>query len=70
VHQCIYENVASSALTLNEMTTSPVTNGSVEIVASLSRPGRDDGIVERIRNAIAQIDGVTSARAQSAEHTV
>jgi putative Mg2+ transporter-C (MgtC) family protein len=70
VRQCIYENVASSSLTLNEMTTSAVTNGSVEIVANLSRPGRDDGILERIRNTMTQIDGVSSASAESAEHSV
>ena len=70
VRQCVYENVASSSLSLNEMTTSAVTNGSVEIVANLNRPGRDDGIVERIRNKICEIGGVASASVESAEHAV
>ncbi len=70
VRECIYENVGSSSLTLVEMTTSAVTNGSVEIVANLSRPGRDDGIVERVRQKISEIAGVTSVSLESAEHTV
>jgi putative Mg2+ transporter-C (MgtC) family protein len=70
VRECIYENVRSSSLTLNEMTTSAVTNGSVEIVATLNRPGRDDGIVERVRNKISEIAGVTAASVESAEHAV
>ena len=70
VRECIYANVASSSLTLVEMTTSAVTNGSVEIVANLSRPGRDDGIVERVRQRISEIAGVTSVSVESAEHSV
>lgn len=70
VRRCIHENVASSSLTLNQMTTSAVIDGSVEIVANLGRPGRDDGIAERIRNKISQIDGVTSTSVESAEHSV
>lgn len=70
VRECIYENVGSTSLTLNEMTTSGVTNGSVEIVANLSRPGRDDGIVERVRTKISEIAGVTAVGVESAEHAV
>jgi putative Mg2+ transporter-C (MgtC) family protein len=70
VRECIYENVGSTSLTLEELTTSAVSNGSVEIVANLNRPGRDDGIVERVRNKISDIAGVSSVSAESAEHVV
>jgi putative Mg2+ transporter-C (MgtC) family protein len=70
VRECIFDEVGKTSLTLAELNTSAPSNGSVEIVANLNRPGRDDGVSERIRNEIAALPGVASATAESAEHVV
>ncbi len=70
VRECIYEDVGKTSLTLNELTLSAVKDGSIEVVANLSKPGRDDGIGDRIRQELAALDGVSSASAESTEHVV
>ena len=70
VRERIYENVGKTSLTLRELTSSAPTNGSIEVVANLSKPGRDDGIAERIREEMAALDGVTFVSAESSEHMV
>ena len=70
VRECVIGEVAKTSLTLLELNTSAATNGSVEIVANLNKPGRDDGVSERIRSELAALPGVTSASAESAEHVV
>jgi hypothetical protein len=68
VRECIIGEVGKTSLTLLELNTSAATNDSVEIVANLNKPGRDDGVSERIRRQIAALSGVTSASTESAEH--
>jgi putative Mg2+ transporter-C (MgtC) family protein len=70
VRECIIAEVGKTSLTLLELNTSAATNGSVEIVANLNKPGRDDGVAERIRGELAALSGVTLASAESAEHVV
>ena len=70
VRECVYETVRETSLTLEEFNVSEVKDGSVEVVAKLSKPGRDDGIAERMREEIAALAGVTSASAQSTEHII
>jgi putative Mg2+ transporter-C (MgtC) family protein len=70
VRECIIAEVGKTSLTLVELNTSAPSDGSIEIVANLNRPGRDDGISERVRREIAALTGVTSASAESAEHVV
>jgi hypothetical protein len=70
VRECIIGEVGKTSLTLLELNTSAAMNGSVEIVANLNKPGRDDGVSERIRGELAALPGVTSASAESAEHVV
>jgi putative Mg2+ transporter-C (MgtC) family protein len=68
VRECIIGEVGKTSLTLLELNTSAATNDSVEIVANLNKPGRDDGVSERIRGQIAALSGVTSSSTESAEH--
>jgi len=70
VRECIIGEVGKTSLTLLELNTSAATNGSVAIVANLNKPGRDDGVSERIRSEIAALPGVASASTESAEHVV
>jgi putative Mg2+ transporter-C (MgtC) family protein len=70
VRACIIQEVRRTSLTLNELTTSAETNGSVEIVANVSKPGRDTAAGERLREKVASLAGVTSATTESAEHSV
>jgi putative Mg2+ transporter-C (MgtC) family protein len=70
VRECIIGEVGKTSLTLVELNTSAPSDGSIEIVANLNRPGRDDGVSERVRREIAALPGVTSASAESAEHVV
>jgi putative Mg2+ transporter-C (MgtC) family protein len=70
VRECIIGEVGKTSLTLVELNTSAPNGGSVEIVANLNRPGRDDGVSERMRNEIAALPGVASATTESAEHVV
>jgi putative Mg2+ transporter-C (MgtC) family protein len=70
VRECIIGDVGKTSLTLLELNTSAATNGSVEIAANLNKPGRDDGVSERIRGELATLPGVSAASAESAEHVV
>lgn len=70
VRDCVYRNVARTSLTLNELMSSAATNGSIDIVANLSKPGHDDGTAERIRGELAGLSGVTSASVESTEHFI
>jgi putative Mg2+ transporter-C (MgtC) family protein len=70
VRECIIGEVGKTSLTLLELNTSAATNGSVEIAANLNKPGRDDGVSERIRGELATLPGVSAASAESAEHVV
>jgi putative Mg2+ transporter-C (MgtC) family protein len=70
VRECIIGDVGKTSLTLLELNTSAATNGCVEIVANLNKPGRDDGVSERIRGELAALPGVTATSAESAEHVV
>ena len=70
VRECVISEVGKTSLTLLELNTSAATNGSVEIVANLNKPGRDDGVSERIRGELAALPGVTATSAESAEHVV
>lgn len=70
VRECVIGEVGKTSLTLLELNTSAATNGSVEIVANLNKPGRDDGVSEKIRGELAALPGVTAASAESAEHVV
>ena len=70
VRECIIGEVGKTSLTLLELNTSAPSGGSVEIVANLNRPGRDDGISERMRSEIAALPGVASASTESVEHVV
>jgi putative Mg2+ transporter-C (MgtC) family protein len=70
VRECVIGEVGKTSLTLLELNTSAATNGSVEITASLNKPGRDDGVSERIRGELAALPGVTATSAESAEHVV
>jgi putative Mg2+ transporter-C (MgtC) family protein len=70
VRECIIAEVGKTSLTLTEMNTSPSVNGSIDIVVNLSKPGRDDGVSERIRGEVAGLSGVSTASVESTEHVV
>ncbi len=70
VRECIFGWVGKTSLTLVELNTSAPSGGSVGVVANLNRPGRDNGVSERMRSEIAALPGVTSASTESSEHVV
>jgi putative Mg2+ transporter-C (MgtC) family protein len=70
VSDCVYGDVGKTSLTLEEYNVSEVKDGLVDVVAKLSRPGRDDGVAERMRAEIAGLAGVTSVNVESTEHIV
>jgi putative Mg2+ transporter-C (MgtC) family protein len=70
VRECIIAEVGKTSLSLVELNTSAPRDGFVDIVADLNKPGRDDGVSERLRSQISALAGVTSATAESGEHVV
>lgn len=67
VRRCIDDSVRKTSLTLNTLRGSPAADGLVQVVAELSKPGRDDGVVEGLLGQIVALDGVSTATAETAE---
>lgn len=67
VRRCIHDYVRRTMLTLNALRGSAPADGFVQIEAELSKPGGDDGVVERLRERIAALDGVAAVTAETAE---
>jgi putative Mg2+ transporter-C (MgtC) family protein len=67
VRELILREVGATSLTLTSMSTSAPANGSVEVTAEMTRPGRDDACVNRLQTALCGLAGVTSAAWQADE---
>jgi putative Mg2+ transporter-C (MgtC) family protein len=67
VRERMLHEIESTLLKLTSMTSSPPTNGTVKIVAEMTKPGRDDGSADRLQRAISGLDGVSSVSWEAAE---
>jgi putative Mg2+ transporter-C (MgtC) family protein len=69
VHEQILREVRRTSLALTMLTRSAPSNGTIEVIAELTKPGGDDGRADRLLHKLKAIDGVVSATSEAAEHS-
>jgi putative Mg2+ transporter-C (MgtC) family protein len=69
VRERILREIGRTSLALTSMSSSLPANGSLEVVAEMTKPGRDDGAADRLQAAISHLDGVTSVSWEADERS-
>jgi len=69
VRERILDEVGKTSLILATMSSSSPAAGAIEVVAELTKPGRDDGAAEKLKAAVRALPGVTSARWDASERS-
>lgn len=70
VRERIVRQMRTTTLTLITMSNSAPKDGTVEIVAEMSKPGGDDGSAERLQAEIVKLGDVTATSCESLEHSI
>jgi putative Mg2+ transporter-C (MgtC) family protein len=71
VRAYVEQEVRATSLTVSTLTTNAAPSGdAIVLAAQLTKPGREDGTGQRLRDAIAKFDGVSSASWESVETQV
>jgi putative Mg2+ transporter-C (MgtC) family protein len=70
VRERIIRQIETTTLTLVTMSTSAPKDGTVEIVAEMTKPGGDDGSADRLQAAIVKLGDVISTSCEMTERTV
>jgi putative Mg2+ transporter-C (MgtC) family protein len=67
VHEQILRKIHRSSLGLTAISSSAPSNGMIEMVIEMTKPGDDDGTANRVAQALEAIDGVSSVAWEATE---
>jgi putative Mg2+ transporter-C (MgtC) family protein len=67
VRDCVLREITMTSLSLTTMSSSAPADGSIDITAELTKPGRDDGAADRLQAALTELDGVASVHWDASE---
>jgi putative Mg2+ transporter-C (MgtC) family protein len=70
VRERILRQIASTTLTLVMMSSSVPHEGAVDVVAEMTKPGRDDGSADKLQAAIFKLGDITTVNYGLVERTV
>lgn len=62
VRDLILHETGATSLMLTSLSSSLPSNGALEVVAEITKPGGDDGAAGRLQAAVSRLEGVTSVR--------
>jgi putative Mg2+ transporter-C (MgtC) family protein len=69
VREQILRKIHRTSLALTAMSSSAPSNGMIEIVTEMTKPGDDDGAADRVLQALEAVDGISSATWEAAERS-
>jgi putative Mg2+ transporter-C (MgtC) family protein len=69
VREQILHKIRNTSLALTTMSSSAPSNGTIEMVTEMTKPGGDDGTADAVLHTLEAIDGVSSAAWQAVERS-